>query len=67
MSEFPATARPYKMRKIAHGKWEVYDAKTGLPVSVQGRLATGLSIDDADNLTDILNGERAGYRAVTVH
>ncbi|GAA4170873.1 hypothetical protein [Shinella granuli] len=67
MSEFPVTTRQYKMRKAAHGKWEVYDTQTGLPVFVQGQLATGLSIDDADNLTDILNGERPGYQAVTVH
>ncbi len=67
MSEFPVTARQYKVRKAAHGNWEVYDTQTVLPVFVRGQLAIGLSLDEADNITDILNEERPGYRVVTVH
>lgn len=67
MTAFFDALKPYKMRKAGNGTWEVYDTQTGAPVFLDGRLTTGLTIDDADTLTDILNGERLGYRAVTVH
>jgi hypothetical protein len=47
------TAR-YDIQTDRNG-WTVYDTTTGLPTDVNGMLQIGLSMEDADDLADLLN------------
>ena len=46
----------YEMNKVAGADaWVVLDTTTGLPAVVKGVPQIGLCLDDADDLTDLLN------------
>ena len=46
----------YQMNKVAGADaWIVLDTTTGFPAVVKGIPQIGLSLDDADDLTDLLN------------
>lgn len=46
----------YEMTKVpGAAAWGVFDTTTGLPAVVKGVPQIGLSLDDADDLTDLLN------------
>jgi len=47
------TAR-YDIKSDSNG-WTVYDTTTGLPAAVNGVTQIGLSLEDADDLADLLN------------
>ena len=47
--------------------WTVYDTTTGLPAAVNGVNQTGLSVEDADDLADLLNRLPAEQSAVVAH
>jgi hypothetical protein len=44
----------YDIRPDDHG-WTVFDADTGLAAEVNGVIQFGLSLDDADDLADLLD------------
>lgn len=44
----------YDLRKLDSG-WAVWDRQTDGPALVDGVWQTGLSMEDADDLTDLLN------------
>lgn len=48
----------YEMRKDGD-KWCVWDAEAKGPVIIDERLQVGMSLEDADDLTDLLNGLEA--------
>jgi hypothetical protein len=48
-------------------RWMVVDTSTGLPASVNGVRQTGLPMEDADDLADLLNLLRAEELAATSH
>ena len=41
--------------KPEDGGWTVYDTTTGLPTAVNDVVQVGLSLEDADDLADLLN------------
>lgn len=45
---------PYDIRKEATG-WTVFDVVTGMPAEVNGYLQIEMSLEDADDLADLLN------------
>jgi hypothetical protein len=46
----------YEMKKVTGvDAWVVFDTTTDLPAVVKGVPQIGLSLDDADDLTDLLN------------
>jgi hypothetical protein len=46
----------YEMSKVTGADaWVVVDTTTGLPAIVEGTPQIGLTLDDADDLTDLLN------------
>jgi hypothetical protein len=46
----------YEMKKVTGAEaWVVLDSTTGFPAVVKGVPQIGLSVDDADDLTDLLN------------
>jgi hypothetical protein len=46
----------YEMTKVPGDEaWGVFDTTTGLPALVKGVPQIGLPLDDADDLTDLLN------------
>ena len=47
-------------RRHLDGEWEVIDRFTGLPVVEQGVTMTGMPLEEADDLVDLLN-----YRDIT--
>ena len=47
--------------------WTVYDTTTGLPAEVNGMLQIGLSMEDADDLADLLNRLHAEQSMVASH
>ncbi len=47
--------------------WTVYDMTTGLPAEVNGMLQIGLSMQDADDLADLLNRLHAEQSVVASH
>ena len=47
-------AAPYDIRKEANG-WTVFDVETGRPAEVNGYLQIEMSLEDADDLADLLN------------
>ena len=44
----------YEMRLLDNG-WAVWDTQANAPAIVEGRWQTGMAMDDADDLTDLLN------------
>ena len=44
----------YEIRKLANG-WAVWDTVTNAPAVVEGRWQTDMPMDDADDMTDLLN------------
>jgi hypothetical protein len=47
--------------------WTVYDINTGLPAEVKGVVQIGLSMEDADDLADLLNRLHTEQSAATAH
>lgn len=47
-------AVPYDIRKEEAG-WTVFEVETGHPAIVNDYLQVGLSLEDADDLADLLN------------
>ena len=47
-------AARYDIRPDDNG-WTVYDTATGLPAEVNGVIQSGLFVEDADDLADLLN------------
>ena len=47
--------------------WNVYDTTMGLPAEVNGMLQIGLSMQDADDLADLLNRLHAEQSMVASH
>jgi len=47
--------------------WTVYDTTTGLPAEVNGMLQIGLSMEDADDLADLLNRIHAEQSVAASH
>lgn len=46
----------YEIRREPDGTWTVFDVFTGWPAEVDGHLpATGLDMEEADDLLDLLN------------
>ncbi len=46
----------YDLRREDDGTWTVFDVFTGLPAEAPDGPAFGLSMEEADDLVDILNG-----------
>jgi hypothetical protein len=44
----------YEMRLLENG-WAVWDTETSAPAVVKDRWQTSMGMDDADDLTDLLN------------
>jgi hypothetical protein len=44
----------YVLRKLENG-WAVWDTATNAPAVVEGRWQTDMRMDDADDMTDLLN------------
>jgi len=59
------TAR-YDIRPDPNG-WTVYDTATDFPAEVNGFVQIGLSLDDADDLADLLNRLHTEQLASTPH
>ncbi len=57
----------YARRIEANGTWTVFDAYTGRPAEVGSRQATGLQMDDAEEMVAILNGMHLVGDAGTIH
>jgi hypothetical protein len=47
--------------------WSVYDTTTGLPAEVNDVVQVGLSLEDADDLVDLLNRLHAEQSAKGSH
>jgi hypothetical protein len=47
--------------------WTVYDTTTGLPAEVNEVVQVGLSLEDADDLADLLNRLHAEQSATASH
>jgi hypothetical protein len=47
--------------------WSVYDTSTGLPAKVNDMVQVGLSLEDADDLADLLNRLHAEQSAKGSH
>ena len=47
--------------------WTVYDTSTGLPAEVNDVVQVGLSLEDADDLADLLNRLHAEQSAKASH
>ena len=54
----------YEMRQIASG-WCVWDTVNNTPASVEGHWQTGMDMDAADDLTDLLNRLDAEAKGAT--
>jgi len=48
--------RYYSARDPQSDAWAVFDKTTGGPATVSGSSTSGLSLEDADDLVDMLNG-----------
>jgi len=44
----------FEMRKLPNG-WAVWDTTTNTPAAVKGQWQTGMTLEDADDMTDLLN------------
>lgn len=49
----------YETRHLDHG-WAVWDTKANTPAVIDGRWQTSLTLDDANNLTGLLNSLESG-------
>ena len=49
----------YEMRHFDYG-WAVWDIKVNAPAVIDGRWLTSLTLDDADDLIDLLNSLDSG-------
>jgi len=58
MAAYGMTAR-YDIRTDPIG-WTVHDAVSGAPATVKGKILAGLSLEDADDLADLLSKRDAG-------
>jgi hypothetical protein len=56
----------YDIRPDPDG-WTVYDAVTGLPAAVNDVTQIGLSLEDADDLADLLNRLHTEQSAAGAH
>jgi hypothetical protein len=56
----------YEMRKLANG-WTVWDTATNAPAICEGCWQTALPLEDADDLTDLLNRLDAEAQSSTMH
>ena len=56
----------YEMRPDISG-WTVCDTTTGRPASVNGAILYGLSVDEVDDLVDLLNRLHVEQLATTSH
>ncbi|TPL07583.1 hypothetical protein FJ938_11115 [Mesorhizobium sp. B2-4-14] len=45
----------YDLRKETDGTWTVFDVFTGQPAEIEGQPVTGLDLEYADDLVDLLN------------
>jgi hypothetical protein len=59
-------AAPYEI-KAEDGGWTIYDTTTGLPAEVNDVVQVGLSLEDADDLADLLNRLHAEQLAKGSH
>lgn len=59
--------KPFGLRKDKRGGWEVFERMTGKSVVCDGKKMAGLSLDEADLVMDILNGDDPLHHVVTVH
>ena len=57
---------PYDIRPDSNG-WSVYDIATGAPATVDGFLQCGLTLEDADDLADLLNRLHTEQLAASSH
>lgn len=44
----------FELRRLENG-WAVWDTRENAPAIVEGRWQTDMSMDDADDMTDLLN------------
>lgn len=44
----------FEMRKL-HNGWAVWDTTTNTPAAVKGQWQTDMTLEDADDMTDLLN------------
>ena len=56
----------YNMQRNARG-WMVYDTTTSHPAELGGAVLFGLSVEDADDLVDLLNRLDVEQSAATSH
>jgi hypothetical protein len=56
----------YDIRRDGNG-WTVYDTNTFLPAAVNGAIQIDHSLEDADDLADLLNRLHVEQLAVTSH
>lgn len=56
----------YDIRPEGNG-WTVYDTSTCLPAEVNGAVQIGLTVEDADDLADLLNRLHAEQSALASH
>jgi hypothetical protein len=59
--------KPFGVRRGKDGAWEVFDRRSKAPVVCDCRLMTGLSLEEADMVMDILNGDHPFCHIITVH
>ena len=59
-------AARYNIKPDGNG-WTVYDTTTRLAAEVNGVLQSGLSVEDADDLADLLNRLHVEQSAVAAH
>lgn len=65
MTKLDMAAR-YYVKQDTNG-WTVYDTTTDLPAEVNGFIQSGLPIDDADDLSDLLNRLEFEQSAILSH
>jgi len=59
-------AARYDIKPDGNG-WTVYDTATRLAAEVNGRIQVGLSLEDADDLADLLNRLHVEQSDVAAH
>jgi hypothetical protein len=59
-------AARYDIKPDGNG-WTVYDTATSQAAEVNGRIQVGLSVEDADDLADLLNRLHVEQLAAAVH
>ena len=59
-------AARYDIKPDGNG-WTVYDTVTSQAAEVNGRIQVGLSVEDADDLADLLNRLHVEQLAAAVH